>query len=87
MKLVGCAIVLKLEPQPDLSMPAKIILRTAIKEIPDSVNFRLEFLWIGALLPFDFVKDIEDGIKNNDLKNNIDAWILQAECAMQQGKK
>ena len=48
MKVAGCAIVLKLEPQPNLSMPAKIILRNAIKEIPDGVNFRLEFLRIDS---------------------------------------
>lgn len=39
MKLVGSTIVLKLEPQAYLSMPAKIV-----QKIPDSVGFRLEFL-------------------------------------------
>ena len=79
MKLVGHVIVLKLEPQPDLSMAAKIVLRNAIKEIPDSVNFRLEFLRICELFPFDSVKDIGDGINDetfNKFKNNVDAWIL-----------
>lgn len=90
MKLVGPTIVLKLEPGPNLSMLAKIVLRNAIKEILDSVDFRLELLRICELFPFDSVKDIEDGIKDeifNDLKNNVDAWILQAEYAMQARKR
>ena len=71
MKLVGRAIVLKLEPQHNHSMPAKIVLRHAIKEIPDSVSFRLELLRICGLFPFDSVKDIDDGLEDgivNDLK-------------------
>ena len=58
MKFVCRAIVLKLEPQPNLSMPAKIVLRNAIKEIPDSVTYRLELLRICGLFLFDSVKDI-----------------------------
>ena len=70
MKLVGRAIVLKLEPQHNLSMPAKIVLRNAIKEIPDSVSFRLELLRICGLFPFDSVKDIADGL-NDGIFNNF----------------
>ena len=86
MNLVGCTIALKLEPQPNLSMPAKIFLRKAIKDIPDSVYFRLEFLRICELFLFDSVKGIENGMNDeifNDIKNSIDAWILQAEYTMQ----
>ena len=67
-------------------MPVKIFIRIAIKEISVDVNFRLEFLRICELFLFDSVKDIDDGINNwiyNDLKNNVDAWILQAKYAMQ----
>ena len=67
-------------------MPAKIVLRNAIKDIPDSVNFRLEFLRIRELFLFDSVKDIEDGI-NNGIFNYVDAWILQAEYTMQARKR
>ena len=85
-KLVGRAIVLKLKPQPNLSKLAQIVLRNTIKVIPDSVNFRLELLRICELFPFDSVKEIEDGLNDgifNNLKNNVDAWILQAEYTMQ----
>ena len=71
MKSVGRAKVLKLEPQHNLSIPAKIVLRNAIKEIPDSVSFRLELLRTCGLFPFDSVKDIVDGLNNgnfNDFK-------------------
>ena len=71
MKLVGRAIVLKLEPQHNLSMPAKIVLRNAIKEIPDSVSLRLELLRICGLFLFDSVKDFTNGLNDgifNDFK-------------------
>ena len=71
MKFVGRAIVFYLEPQPNLSMKAQIVLRNAIKEIPDSVNFRLELLRICGIFPFDSVKDIDDGLNYgifNDFK-------------------
>ena len=75
MKLFGHAIVLKLDPQPNLSMPAKIVLRNAIKEIPDSVSFRLELLRICGLFPFDSVKDINGGL-NDEIFNGfkIQQW-------------
>ena len=52
-------------------MTAEIVLRNAIKEIPDSVSFRLELLRICGLFPFDSVKDIVDGLNDgmfNDFK-------------------
>ena len=61
MKLVGRAIVLKLEPQHNLSMPAKIVVRN-IKEIPDSVSFRLELLKIFGIF---LDNGLKDGIFNN----------------------
>ena len=67
-------------------MPAKIVLRNAIKKIPDSVSFRLELLRICGLFPFDSVKDIDGGSKDeifNGFKNNNGDWILQAGYAMQ----
>ena len=70
MKSVGRAKVLKLEPQHNLSMPAKIVLRNAIKEIPDSVSFRLELLRICGLFPFDSVKDIDGGL-NDEIFNGF----------------
>ena len=51
-------------------MPAKIVLRNAIKKIPDSVSFRLELLRICGLFPFDSVKDIDDGL-NDGIFNNF----------------
>ena len=86
MKFFGHAIVLQLEPPPNLSIPTKIVLRNAIKEIPDSVCFRFELLRVCGLFPFDSVNGIDDGINDgnfNNLKNNNDAWILQAGCAIQ----
>ena len=91
MKLTGRAIVLKLEPQLNLSMPAKIVLRYSIEKIPDSVSFRLEVLRICGLSPFDSVKDIDDGINYeifNDFKKQrlcLDpvSWI----CNASKGKK
>ena len=58
-------------------MQAKIVLRNAIKEIPDSVSFRLELLRICGLFPFDSVKDIDGGLKDgifNDVKKQ--QWWL-----------
>ena len=69
MKLVGRAIVLKLEPQHNLSMPAKIVVMNAIKEIPDSVSFRLELSKICGLFLFDSVKDIDNGLKDGNFNN------------------
>ena len=72
MKLIVRAIVLKLEPQPNLSMPADIVLINAMKEIPESVSFRLELLRICGIFPFDSVKDIANGLNDeifNDFKN------------------
>ena len=66
MKWVGHAIILKLEPQSNLSMPDKTVLRNAIKDIPyRGLYFRLEFLRICELFPFDSV--------NTDIKNSVDA--------------
>ena len=70
MKLVSHAIVLKLEPQINLSVTAKIVLRNAIKEIPDSFSFRLQFLRICGLFPFDSVQNI-DGSLNDKIFNDF----------------
>ena len=75
IKLVGCAI-LKLHLWPNISMPANIVLRNAIRETPYNANFRLKFLRICEIFPFDFAKGIEDGINDgifNNFKNNVDA--------------
>ena len=50
-------------------MTAKIFLRNAIKENPESVTFRLELLSIFGLFPFDSVKDIDDGLEDGIFNN------------------
>ena len=61
--------------------------KNAIEDVLDSVNFRLKFLRKCKLFLFDSMKDTEDGINDeifNNIKNNVDAWILQAEYAIQE---